>query len=195
MESGSVTHWIKQIKEGKESVAEQELWDRYFSRLASLARSKLQDLPPHARDEEDLALSALNCIFVRAKNGDFPRLHDRTDLWTLLAKITVRKSIDRRRKARAHKRGLSLVRGDFRFQKSLIHVAMKAPTPDMLAAFNEEYQRLMGTLDEKLCLVARMKLEGYSNTEIAEKLGCVERTVERKLDRIRQTWSKGVDVS
>ena len=53
MTDGSVTHWIGQVKEGGESVAEQELWDHYFSRLAALARQKLHDLPPHLRDDED----------------------------------------------------------------------------------------------------------------------------------------------
>lgn len=195
MKSGSVTHWIEQIKEGDESVAERELWDRYFSRLADLARTKLDDLPPHLRDEEDLALSALNTFFTRAKQDCYPQLHDRTDLWQLLAKITVRKSIDRRRNAGAQKRGPGQVPGDFGFDVNGIDVAMLEPTPDMLAAVNEECQRLMGALDEELRQVARMKLEGYTNAEIAKKLGRVERTIDRKLDRIRQTWLKGVDLS
>ena len=97
MKSGSITHWIKQIEEGDESVAEQGLWDRHFSRLADLARTKLNDLPPHLRDDEDLTLSALNTFFTRAKQDCFSQLHDRTDLWQLLARITVRKSVDRQR--------------------------------------------------------------------------------------------------
>jgi DNA-directed RNA polymerase specialized sigma24 family protein len=35
-----------------------------------------------------------------------------------------------------------------------------------------------------------MRLEGYSNDEIAARLGCVTRTVERKLDLIRKVWSR-----
>ena len=104
MTDGSVTHWIGQVKEGGESVAEQELWDHYFARLAALARRKLHDLPPHLRDDEDLALSALNSFFTRAKQDDFPVLHDRTDLWRLLARITVRKTIHQRQNAHAHER-------------------------------------------------------------------------------------------
>ena len=195
MNSGSVTHWIEQIKEGSDSVAEQQLWDRYFSRLAALARKKLEDLPPSMRDDEDLALSALNTFFMRAKRGCFPQLHDRTDLWPLLAKITVRKSIDRRRHAQAQKRGAGKVRDDSGTERNFLDIPGSEPTPDMLAAINEECQRLMGALDNALQPVARMKLEGYTNAEIAEVLGRVERTVERKLDRIRQTWLKGVDVS
>ena len=32
-------------------------------------------------------------------------------------------------------------------------------------------------------------MEGYTNDEIAEKLGTTTRTVERKLQRIRELWS------
>jgi len=33
------------------------------------------------------------------------------------------------------------------------------------------------------------KMEGYSNDEIAEQLGCSRRTIARKLDAIRILWS------
>jgi DNA-directed RNA polymerase specialized sigma24 family protein len=48
-------------------------------------------------------------------------------------------------------------------------------------------QRLIGQLDDStLQSVARWKLEGYTDEEIAARLGCVTRTVERKLARIRK---------
>jgi DNA-binding CsgD family transcriptional regulator len=42
---------------------------------------------------------------------------------------------------------------------------------------------------EVLRSVAVWKMEGYSNAEIAAKLGRSECTVERKLNLIRQIWS------
>ncbi|MGI9427607.1 MAG: ECF-type sigma factor [Bythopirellula sp.] len=193
MTDGSVTHWIGQVKECGEGTAERKLWDHYFSRLVALARQKLRDLPPHLRDDEDVALSALNSFFSRAKQDGFPRLHDRTDLWQLLAKITVRKAIDQRRKLYALKRCVSRVHQDSTDEEILKDLVSGEPTADMLAAANEECQRLLGTLGEELRLVACMKLEGYTNREIAAKLGRVERTVERKLDRIRIAWLKEVE--
>jgi DNA-directed RNA polymerase specialized sigma24 family protein len=38
--------------------------------------------------------------------------------------------------------------------------------------------------------VATWKLEGYTNDEIAARLGCVTSTVERKLARIRTMWAR-----
>ncbi len=191
MTNGSVTHWIRQVKEGDESIAERKLWDHYFVRLAALARHKLHDLPPYLRDDEDLALNALNSFFTRVQQDAFPRLHDRTDLWQLLAKITVRKTIDRRRNVDAQKRGGGLRNSVF--AEDLHKLASQEPTPDMLATLNEECQRLLGVLKPELQTVARLKLEGYTNREIAASLGRVERTVERKLDCIRNAWFKEIE--
>jgi DNA-directed RNA polymerase specialized sigma24 family protein len=57
----------------------------------------------------------------------------------------------------------------------------------------EECRRLLDRLgDETLRAVALWKMEGYTNREIAGKLGCVEHTVERKLRSIRLVWSSEV---
>jgi DNA-directed RNA polymerase specialized sigma24 family protein len=38
--------------------------------------------------------------------------------------------------------------------------------------------------------LATAKLEGYTNDEIAEQLGCSQRTVERRLHLIRKKWEQ-----
>ncbi len=133
----------------------------------------------------------MNSFFVKAKQEGFPRLRDRMELWQLLARITVRKTLHQRRGIRTHKRGGRHANSDR--ATDLNNLAAQEPTPAMLAAINDECQRLMGTLTEELRWVARLKLEGYTNREIATALGRVERTVERKLDRIRQTWIEEVE--
>jgi DNA-directed RNA polymerase specialized sigma24 family protein len=65
------------------------------------------------------------------------------------------------------------------------------PPPDHLVAAAEEYERLLGLLDEELCQIALWKVEGYRNREIASRLGCVETTVERKLQRMRDVLEGG----
>jgi DNA-directed RNA polymerase specialized sigma24 family protein len=67
------------------------------------------------------------------------------------------------------------------------------PTPELAASFAEECKRLLEALDNaELRQVAVWKMEGYTVEEIAQRLGCVERTVERKLKVIRSIWkSKG----
>ena len=90
---GSVTHWLGDLANGSVSVAQQELFARYFSKLVSLARQRLRQAPRAAEDEEDVALSAMDSFFRRAGDGAFPHLHDRDQLWAILVTITSRKAI------------------------------------------------------------------------------------------------------
>jgi DNA-directed RNA polymerase specialized sigma24 family protein len=56
---------------------------------------------------------------------------------------------------------------------------------------SEECQRLLDLVqDEDLRRVALWKMEGYTNEEIAARLGCVTRSVERKLGVVRRLWTK-----
>src|SRR5690349_9477098 len=90
---GSITRCIRLIKDGDRAAA-QPLWDAYFFRLVGLARARLRNTPRRAADEEDVALSAFDSFCRRAEAGQFPRLHDRDDLWQLLFVLTVRKAVD-----------------------------------------------------------------------------------------------------
>jgi DNA-directed RNA polymerase specialized sigma24 family protein len=55
----------------------------------------------------------------------------------------------------------------------------------------EECERLLACLpDQTARAVALWKVEGYTNDEIAAKLGRSRPTVERKLRLIRATWEE-----
>jgi DNA-directed RNA polymerase specialized sigma24 family protein len=193
---GSVTQWIGAFKIG-EAAAAQKLWDAYFQKLVLLARKRLGDAPRRAVDEEDLALSAFKSFFKGVARGRFPQLNDRTDLWRVLVRITACKVVDQinrdRRKKRRPKSGAA-VKGESAFEAlegvgGIAQVVGDEPTPAFAAQVAEEYERLLNSLsnaDHRQ--VAVWKLEGYSNEEIAAKLGCVVRSVERKLQLIRSVW-------
>lgn len=197
----SITLWIADLKVQDDDQAQQEIWKRYFQRLIGLARFKLGDSPRRAEDEEDVAVSALHCFFAGVGEGKFPELRDRTNLWPLLAKITARKAINQRRDAMRLKRGGGQVRGESLFLNAddasalgLADVMADDLTPAHLVTLEEERSRLFAALpDEVLQTVARKKLEGYQNAEIAAELGVSERTIERKLNRIRNLWTNEVD--
>ena len=183
---GSVTHWISELKEGDQAVAQQELWNRYFSRLVALARAKLRNAPRRVEDEEDVALSAMNSFFRGARRRRYPELCDRTQLWPLLVRITARKAVNQLKRHRAKKRG-----GGVDDSEDIEKIVGHEPTPELAAEVAEQCNRLLGALENNsLRKVARMKLEGYTNSEIAEELDVVERTVGRKLRHIRRLWSE-----
>jgi DNA-directed RNA polymerase specialized sigma24 family protein len=185
-----VTRWISALKQGDQAAAS-GLWESYFRRLMGLARARLRDVPRLIADEEDVALSAFDSFCRRAQAGQFRRLHDRDDLWQILALITVRKAIDLRNYEGRRSRGMGQVRSlDELTREGLEAIGGDEPTPELASQLIEEYQRRMEQLgDSSLRSVAILKLEGYTNEEIAARLGCVTSTVERKLARIRGKWA------
>jgi DNA-directed RNA polymerase specialized sigma24 family protein len=193
-DSGSITRCIMLLKQGDPDAA-QVIWDRYFHRLTSLARSRLRATLTRSADSEDVALSAIDSFFRRARDGRFPQLEDRSDLWQLLFVLTVRKAANLSRDERRQSRGGGrvLVLSDLEGEGSADVIAGDEPSPELAAEFADQVRYLMDRLgDEILRAVALGKLEGYTNLEIARKLGCVEHTVERKLRAIRRLWSEEV---
>jgi DNA-directed RNA polymerase specialized sigma24 family protein len=189
--TGSVTHWIGQLKGGSSDAA-QKLWEGYFQKMVELARQKLQGLPRRAADEEDVALSAFDSFCRGAATGRFPQLADRNSLWPLLVKITAYKAIDLLRHEHRQKRGGPPAEAGSPTAPDLEQIIGREPTPEFALQVAEECQRLLDRLgDEGLRAVALGKMEGYTTEEIAARLGCVPRSVERKLRKIRQLWGEG----
>jgi RNA polymerase sigma factor (sigma-70 family) len=196
MPSGdSVSDWIEGLRAGEETAAT-NLWGHFYTRLVALVCRRLGDLPRRAADEEDVVVSAFETFFRRAQEGQFPRLHDRNDLWQLLVTITERKALNLLRDQKRQKRGGGMVRGDSAFSSStgstdghgIDEVVGPEPTPEFAAIMTEELQRLLGSLDNDLRQIALMKLEGRTNEEIASLVDRSVPTVERRLKLIRNVW-------
>jgi RNA polymerase sigma factor (sigma-70 family) len=196
---GSVTHWFEQVREA-DSLAARALWERYFPQLVRLAREKLRGAPRRASDEEDVASSVMESLFRAAEQGRLPNLADRDDLWRLLLRMTARKVVDLRRHEARQRRGGGRVKGESALGRAgapydpaaIAEVIGDAPTPEFAAMMIEQRERLFAQLgDPDLKALASAKLEGYTNEEIAEQLGCSLRTVERRLHLIRKKWERG----
>jgi DNA-directed RNA polymerase specialized sigma24 family protein len=194
---GSITHWLHLLKAGDRDAA-QPLWEAYFVRLVGVARSHLQGLREKTgADEEDVALSAFDTFCRNAQNGVFPRLDDRDDLWQVLLVLTVRKARSLARRQKRLKRGAGRVVTFADLDDEDVEAVLSTePAPEVAIQLAEECQQLIEQLnDDSLRRVALWKLEGYNNREIAERMGCVEKTVERKLRSIRQLWSDSEEPS
>jgi DNA-directed RNA polymerase specialized sigma24 family protein len=195
--SGSVTLWIAQLKAGAREAA-QPLWESYFRQLVARTRQKLAVVSRRAADEEDVALSAFKSFCRAAEEGRFPRLEDRDDLWQLLIVLSDRKACELIRSERRQRRGggrvmdeAALTSGDG--DSPMAQIVGQEPTPEMTAQVAEECRRLLGLLDDdELRRVALRKMEGYTVEEIAAELGCVPRTVKRRLQLIRRIWQEEV---
>ena len=184
-----LTLHFRQMAQGDERAAER-LWSEYFEKLVRLAQRNLGSLPTRDADEEDIALSAMNSFMRVAREGRLQDAANRDELWKLLVTFTLRKVSKQKKYQTAQKRGGGKVRGESVFLNASGEGLSEIPAPD--EEFADEVTRtcreLIEDLDESLQPIARRKLEGRTNKEIAAELDVVERTVERKLNRIRAIW-------
>lgn len=180
---GSVSHWLDGLRKG-DSLAAQELWNRYFARLVWVAQDRLSSLSREASGE-DVALSALKSVMIGVRENRFPNLADRDSLWPLLVTIAARKSVSEQRRQLAQKRSRA---NECRLEDIRDYVGVE-PSPEFAVEVADELERLVRLLgDRTLRDIVERKLAGSSNEEIAETLDCSVRTVIRKLNRIRQEW-------
>jgi DNA-directed RNA polymerase specialized sigma24 family protein len=197
--ANSVIHLIGQLEAGDEESA-QQLWQEYFHRLVALARTKLHGNFRRTADEEDIALSAFASFCRGVEAGRFPKIQDRDNLWQSLFALVSRKSAhhhrDRQRQKRDDRRTLDEAALDQHSdgELDLNTLVGKEPTPEFAAEIAEECERqLMRLDDDGMRKIAAMKMEGFTNTEIAERLQLAPRTIERRLRLIRNIWMASPD--
>jgi RNA polymerase sigma factor (sigma-70 family) len=174
------------------------IWQRYFRELLNLARRNLDRRARHRADEEDVLQSMFHSFCVRQARGDY-HLANRDGLWRLLVTITLRKARNASKAQRREMRDLAReqpVAAAVAFDSvseswELEQMDAAGPSPAEAALLNEALERRLQSLgNAELRQIALWRLEGYSNREIAERLGCTERSVERKLERIRSKWTR-----
>jgi DNA-directed RNA polymerase specialized sigma24 family protein len=183
-----------------------------LDQLARAARKKIRGWPIGGGDEHDIALSAMRTFIRRDKELKIAELHESKDLLHMLLWITARKVADKRRQQLRPKYGGGRVLGsdamelnDGRLQKKPAGESRRkrsAEKPiqspesepehfvdtDLTSELNAECARLLDLLDGEHRAVALLKLQGYSNDEIKQKLGWSKAWVERKLRSIRECW-------
>jgi RNA polymerase sigma factor (sigma-70 family) len=196
----------RQTTDSQYQVAADDLYRRYVTRVVELARKKIPERLRRIADEEDVAQAALKSFFSGVKKARFLKLDDATDLWQILVMLTERKANDQIRRQVAKKRGGGRVRGESAFESrdafgscagGVGDITGVEPTPEFAAEVAEEFQRRIQQLDQfddgvlhnkTLRRIALWRFEGLGPAEIAKHLGCVTRTVERRLALIRKIW-------
>jgi DNA-directed RNA polymerase specialized sigma24 family protein len=206
-ETGSITRWLQGLKAGRPEAVE-AIWRRYYDRVLAVARRRLRQGPHQAvEDSEDVALSALNGLADAAARGQFDRLEDRSDLWQILAAITVKKALQRRRWYNRWKRTGRPAAGDqaatserprhenaLDQDHALARAVSKEPAPEIAVDLREQIERLLDSLpDPTLRQIAEWRMQGATTAEIAGRLGRAVRTIERKVEVIRLVWERTGD--
>ncbi len=195
---GSVTRLIQFLRSGdaaERDLAARLIWQRYFRDLLELARNNLNKRIRRREDEEDVLQSMYKSFCLRQQRGEFD-LASRDALWKLLVTITLRKARNAAKKQMREKRdvGREQTISDQDDGESgqwvLEHMDSSGPSPAEAALLNEALERRLEVLDDaQLREIALWRLEGYTNGEIAARLDCTERSIERRMERIRSKWT------
>ena len=186
--------------------------EEILDELAKAARKKIRGWPMAGGDEHDIAMSAMRTFVRRDKELKIADLHESKDLLHMLLWITARKVADKRRQQLRPKHGGGRLLGSDAMELNEGHLQKKPvgesrqkkrsqnrrpepesekdlpADPDLTQELNAECLRLLDLLDKDHRDVALLKLQGYSNDEIKQKLGWSKAWVERKLRSIRECW-------
>lgn len=196
--SESVTTWIGQLQAGEET-ALGKLHARYWPRLVELARQRLHGAPRRFADEEDVAQEALWSFCRRVKDGREFHLASRHDLLALLTHIIACKAVNQiQHELGVQKRGAGKVKGERALEillsggddHGLTFADQGQPTPLELAIQHDCYQHFVNRLPDRLRDFGELYLAGLSHKEIADRLGCAKRTVERKVALVLRKWQE-----
>jgi hypothetical protein len=201
-ETGSVSQWIQGMKSPeatRRDEAVRRIWGRYSPRLLELARAHLNRRIRTRLDEEDVLQNAYTSACLQISRGRYAELVNRSQLWNLLITITLNKTRmavrDQRRQKRDVRREAELQSDDSlnadQFSQLIERMEGRGPDPSEETVLLEEMERRLADLGPELRQIAEWKLEGFTNEEIAapDKHDSTVRTVERKLNKIREMWS------
>lgn len=183
---GSVSQLIAQAKDGDE-FALAELHERYWPALVNIARGRLKGAPIRDRDAEDVAQTAFIALYQNLKANRLPDVGNRLQLLALLSHIVACRAINEIKRVMTQKQGGGQV-----VTGSPIDLLVRSDehSPIQKAILNDCYHYYVNGLSNNLRPIAELHLAGFTNREIAQKLNCVERTVERKIALLRVRWQE-----
>lgn len=185
---------LQRFQSGDEEAAA-ELFHRYVDRLVRLARSRLSPKLTRRLDPEDVVQSACRSFFRRVRDGRY-EVHRDEELWQLLAIITVNKARKATTRHMAQKRTVH-VEESTRHDSVLRTVAPEAlarePSPAEAAILVEETEHIMSGLTQLQRRILQLRLQGHTVDEIANAVGCSQRTVHRGLEQAKSELQRRLD--
>ena len=180
---GSVSHWIAQVKSGDE-MALAKLHQRYWPALVGLARQRLHGSPIPG-DEEDIAQQAFFGFYEAVRNQRVPNLENRYQFLALLSHIVACKVCNQINHEMTVRKGGGRVQSGSKIM-ALVEDSTYSPLQE--AILKECYQKYVAGMPESLRRFAELFLQGYTRLEIAEQVGCADRTVDRKILLVKEYW-------
>jgi RNA polymerase sigma-70 factor, ECF subfamily len=165
--------------------AAKELFDRYVEKLHALAQRRISQRLASRVDPDDIVQSVFRTFFGRLKQGQF-KIDEQDDVGRLLVSITVHKTLRQIAFHKADKRNPNAeVAQANDNQEHLIALLDREPTPEATAMFLDQLEHFFNRLRPQEREILELRMQGYNNEEIAEKLGIYDRKIRRCLEHIR----------
>lgn len=184
--------WLQRLAAGDMSAAE-SLWRQFFTRLQNYAAVCLRDGAARTAAPDDIVLSVFRSLCRMIDRQAIPSLSDPEQLWPLLAVIAARKVKRLARKSRRGRPGEIILETDLRAfdvmegEVSVLGNALGSePSPELAAALRDELEVLMSRIESTEQAIAARWLEGRTIPDISTAIDVPERTVARKLAKIRR---------
>jgi RNA polymerase sigma-70 factor, ECF subfamily len=192
MSSGdSFPQLLARVRAGDDAAAA-VIFQRFVDRLAAHAHQRLSPVVRRQIDAEDIVQSVYRTFFRRVRQGQF-RVDHWGSLWGLLTRITFCKCARAANKVRGGPRENSLRTNSdsSAFDSGLDWEAIaREPSPAEAAALNDTLDALLEPLGESHREILRLALQGYTQAEIGNRVGCSERTVRRVLTQAQADLKK-----
>ncbi|MEZ5944309.1 MAG: sigma-70 family RNA polymerase sigma factor [Planctomycetaceae bacterium] len=170
---------IAGVREGNNAACTR-FWNLFGPLIQRVAARHISPSMKRRIGQESILLSACRTFFHHAQQGEYD-IPDSDSVWRLLCAITVNKV---RMKVRYH----SSQRRDLRAEvhgDSVPDIPAENPSTVEELEFAEHLDHLLSQFDDEEKRVVEGKLQGMSNAEIAESMGCSERTIRRLLNRLQ----------
>jgi RNA polymerase sigma-70 factor (ECF subfamily) len=176
-------------RQGDQDAARQ-IVERYVDRLLLLARGRISQRLASRVDAEDIVQSVFRTFFLRVKDGQFV-FADQDDLCKLLVRITLHKTLRQVAFHKAAKRDPSHETDQGEHHREQLMALLDGdPTPEATVAFVDQLEHFLAQLLPQERQILEMRLQGYSNDEIAKKLGVYDRKIRRVIEHIRAIAEK-----
>jgi RNA polymerase sigma-70 factor (ECF subfamily) len=184
--------WLARVLTGEPGF-EAQLVARYSERLLVLARRQLPTCIRSRVDPEDVVQSVYRSFFQRLHQRQFA-FEQSHDLWRLLAAMTFRKASNavkfHLRDRRDSRRDQPLT-PDQELEESREAEAHAADLDLLVGCL----QQLLGALSETRREIVVRRLQGELIQDIARRVGCSRRTVNRVLTQVQEVAARLVEAS
>ena len=177
--SGSVSTWIRQIASG-ESHNLTNLWTRVWEQISGFARRATgETLDWQHYDYEDIASTSFNEVIETLQTGK-ARPRTRGTFFKVLRKQVENNARQLEKQETSRRR---------RHQHSYVEIDRLAENRRRATIYEqlrEEIEVIRNLCDRESAHILELMSQGYSLNEIADELGVAPRTVQRRIEHIKE---------